>query len=98
MRGAGCTFAWRKYMDVAGRWCVAGAYALPDSNHQRLSNTVASSGTIYKCRFKAEALGNIQNIEIDHTTPTTTPSFEAQHPAWMQANVAATPNMDIQIP
>uniref|UniRef100_UPI00257B911B DUF2339 domain-containing protein n=1 Tax=Acinetobacter sp. UBA2063 TaxID=1945928 RepID=UPI00257B911B len=44
---------------------------------------------------KAEALGNIQNIEIDHTTPTTTPSFEAQHPAWMQANVAATPNMDI---
>ena len=45
---------------------------------------------------KAEALGNIQNIEIDHTTPTTTPSFEAQHPAWMQANVAATPNMDIQ--
>ena len=30
---------------------------------------------------KAEALGNIQNIEIDHTTPTTTPSFEAQHPA-----------------
>ena len=25
---------------------------------------------------KAEVLGNIQNIEIDHTTPTTTPVFE----------------------
>ncbi|MDM1020766.1 DUF2339 domain-containing protein [Acinetobacter sp. VNK23] len=45
---------------------------------------------------KAEVLSNIQNIEIDQTTPTTTPNFEAQHPAWMQANVAATLNMDIQ--
>ncbi|MCY6413377.1 DUF2339 domain-containing protein [Acinetobacter sp. VNH17] len=45
---------------------------------------------------KAEALSNIQNIEIDQATPTTTPSFEAQYPAWMQANVVATPNIDIQ--
>ncbi|WHP05187.1 DUF2339 domain-containing protein [Acinetobacter corruptisaponis] len=46
---------------------------------------------------KTDTLSNIHdNTEIAQAIPTTTPSFEAQHPAWMQANVAATSNMDIQ--
>ncbi|ENW78552.1 hypothetical protein F908_03097 [Acinetobacter sp. NIPH 284] len=45
---------------------------------------------------KTEVLSNIQDIEIGQVAPPNSPALEPQHPAWMQANVAATPNMDIQ--
>ena len=44
---------------------------------------------------KTEVLSNIQDIEIGQVAPPNSPALEPQHPAWMQANVAATPNMDI---
>ena len=45
---------------------------------------------------KTEVLSNIQDIEIGQVASPNSPALEPQHPAWMQANVAATPNMDIQ--